>query len=64
MIRGVLKKVREFLQREASAAGPAARDATVHGAKEYNYPFTGEDSALVPSIEQCDIIFIRGENGR
>ncbi len=35
MIRGVLKKAREFLQREAPAAGPAARNAAVHGTKEF-----------------------------
>jgi phosphoribosylamine-glycine ligase len=35
MIRGVLKKVGEFLQQEAPAAGPAARDAALHGTKEF-----------------------------
>lgn len=35
MIRGALKKAREFLKKEAPAAGPAARDAAVHGTKEF-----------------------------
>ncbi len=34
-MRRVIKELSEVIRREAPAAGPAARDAAVHGAKEF-----------------------------
>ncbi len=38
-MRRVIKQLSEVIRREAPAAGPAARDAAVHGAKEFAKTF-------------------------